>query len=170
MTFEDYKKSRLGTKYIRRLKIPNTDIEIGLTVLTTQKLLEAESAKIEYLKLNGLVDSENASMLENNVQVIYRSAVNPENGSKYFESTDQTRQMIGEDLMYLSDQYIQLTQEINPAMASLNELDIEDIKKKLLNGEVPIGLNYSQLLQALMVLGGFKSTSTTDVEQSSDVQ
>lgn len=169
MNFSDYKKARLGGKYIKRVKLPNTDIEMGLVVLTTQQLLEGESAKTEYLKTHGLTESENAAIVENNVQVIYRSAVVADNSEKsFFQDVMEARQLIAEDLNYLSEQYVLLTQEVNPILMALTEADIEDVKKKLESGGVPTGLSYMQLLQALMVLGGYKSTSNSEQDLSSE--
>jgi phage FluMu protein gp41 len=168
-TFDDYKKSRLGTKYIRRLKLPNTELEVGLRVLTTGELLEAEAGKIEYISVNKLKESEAAVMLENNIQVLYRSAVQPDApDKKFFTSVTQVRELLAEDINWLSEQYNLLASEINPLIKPLTETDIDEIKKKLESGEIPIGLNYTQLLQALMVLGGFKSTSKSEAELSSD--
>lgn len=166
-TFDDYKKARLGGKYIKRVTIPNTEVELGITILSANQLMEAEAAKNEYLKSKKLEENMNATVLENNCQVLYRSCVNPDSGAKFFTSVSEAREFVREDIDWLSEQYNILSDSVNPAVTTLTEQDIEDLKKKLANGEPPINLSYSQLLQAVLVLG-LQSTGNSEQESSSE--
>ena len=167
-TFDDYKKARLGTKYTKRVTVPNSEVDVGLKVLTANELLEAESAKNEYLKSKKLEDTMNATVLENNCQVLYRSCVNPDSNEKFFRSVAETRDLTSEDVAWLAEQYNILSDSVNPAVTMLTVDDVEDVKKKLANGEPPINLSYSQLLQVVMVLGVSTWTGTEEVESSSE--
>jgi hypothetical protein len=169
MNFEDYKKARLGGKYVKRIKLKETGLEIGLRLLSTQELLQSESAKNEYLKANKLEENDSASLLENNCQVIFRSAVNPDNSSEpFFQSVSDVRELTGEDLNWIASEYIILADTINPLSQDLTQQDVSDIKKNLENGQPPIGLSYKQLVQVLMVLVPTTLTVTEPVESVSE--
>lgn len=169
MDFSDYKKARLGGKFVKRVRIPDTDLEVGLVVLSTNELLEAESEKIEYLKTKKLEESGNADVLANNMFVLFRSVVDPDTKEKFFKSPKEVGEFTGEHLNFLADQYVQLSDTVNPVSKPLTEADIDELKKKLSSGELPTGLGYSHLLQALMVLGASQSTMTSEVESSSEM-
>jgi hypothetical protein len=167
-TFDDYKKARLGTKYTKRVTVPNSEVDVGLKVLTANELLEAESAKNEYLKSKKLEEVMNATVLENNCQVLYRSCVNPDSNEKFFRSVAETRDLTSEDVAWLAEQYNILSDSVNPASTFLTEKDVAEVKKKLANGEPPINLGYSQLLQLVMVLGASTLTGNSEVKSSSE--
>jgi hypothetical protein len=168
--FDDFKKACLGKRYRKTIQIPYSDDEflIDLRILSSHETMEAEVAALNYIDEKKIGKDSDAFLIESHCQVLYRSCHECGSESKFFKTLKDTRSIPTEMILYLWGQYSALNEEVSVISNDLTEYQLEDIKKKLSNGEAPLGLSYLQLVQALMVLGGFKPKQDQESKSHSD--
>jgi len=167
-TFDDYKKLSMGGKYRRTICLPDIKLRLDIKVLTSGELMESDVMKTSYLKSKDLTDHSDAARIEAQAQISYRCCYEEGANKKFFATILEAREFPDPYLQLIADQHLLLNAELY-GKQDLSVTEIEDVKKKLKRGEVPIELSYSQLLQMLMVLGEFQSTLISESEQSLDV-
>jgi hypothetical protein len=170
-TFEDFKKSCLGKKYRKTIQVPYSEDEflIDLRILSSHETMEAEVAALNYIDEKKIGKDSDAFLIESHCQVLYRSCQECGSDNKFFKTINDIRSIPTEMILYLWGQYSALNEEVSVISNELTEDQMEDIKKKLPNGEAPLGLSYLQLLQAVMVLGGFRPKPEQESSLPSDV-
>lgn len=166
----DFNKALLGTKNKRRFFIPGTELEVELRLLSTKDMIDVETDGKAYLGARGMGSDDFCCQIEENVQLIARSAHRPDTNDKLFKTAAEVREVPLEFINHMADQYLVLSRSCNPALTNVTEEDLDELKKKLLSGEDLSGLSYFQLASLTVYLADYISILEPPAKSSSTEQ
>jgi len=174
-TQEDYMNVAAGIKFERTLKISKRFVNdellpelINIKPLSMNKTTEIHRRTQKQLKDLGLEGNENIKYAIEASEVVWEAIYEHGSDKKLYESPQYVRNNLTvETIDYLAKEYQHTANLCNPSLDNLTANEVEELKKKLLNGESLIGLGYPQLVQFTMEMVQRISILENSVKQSS---
>lgn len=160
-------ESLMGTRLRHRFFIKG-EVELELRLLSVEEVADCHQKKSAYLKARGLESNDDCMTREFYCQILSLATYKPDSDIKFFKNITDIRKITQENLMYISEQYEIFSLKHNPNIAELSKEEVEDLKKKLLDGESLTGLSYYQLQSLCMDLAD--SLATLEQPQKSSLE
>jgi len=173
-SYEDYIKLMRGKKNKKTVEIKLDEenaIELDITPLSSQEVLDANSEASSYLDDMKLRLDAVSVNLEKNAQYIYRAAKKKNTDENFFPSINKVRLLKLPTLNLLADFYKRVEDNFDMGLQSLTEDELEIAKKKLKSGVFLRGLSSVQVHQLLgWMARQSDSTSKSARKSSSDAR